>query len=387
MSGIINSEIKNPTMKFLKYLSLSFCCLCFWEYSAQDTYTPVSESTEIEMDTNTVSFSEKKYFKNKLTNEKVEVLHSLENTGFHFYNSVSFKDGEQGITAGGSGLRIRVTNNGGKAWKGFSFSRFANAFYSTVLHKKNYFVVGASRYIFKSGDFGENWEVFDVTKLAENKYGLRHPKFYKIKFSTDGFGLIMGENSEKPFFLKTNDDGKTWQLVDAKGLKKDERLVSDAVIFPDNTIRIVTSKGNVYESKDKAKNWTLLRKGKKNESLNSIAFKNKKEGYVSGLQRLLLKTKDGGKTWQKVDTGVLSHHSNISNLAYLSNNQVLLTTAESFQDQKFKTFIFSINDKDTIEPYILKNNEKVLTGDAYGLYILENSLYILGRNKLYRTSL
>lgn len=374
-------------MKYLKYIPFIFCYLYFWQCNSQSTYKPVSEILEIEMDTNTVNFSEKKYFKNKLTDEKVEVLHSLENTGFHFYNSVSFKDKEQGIIAGGSGLRIRVTKNGGKAWKGFSFSRFANAFYSTVLHNKNYFVVGASRYIFRSGDFGENWEILDVSKLAENKYGLRHPTFYKIKFSPDGFGLIMGENSEKPFFLRTNDDGKNWQLVEANGLKKDERLVSDAVIFPDHTIRIVTSKGNVYESKDKAKNWTLLRSGKKNESLNAIAFKSKKEGYVSGLRRLLLKTKDGGKTWQEIDTEVLSHNANISNLAYLPNNHVILTTAESFQDQKFKTFVYSVNKKEAIQPYILKENEKAFTGDAYGLYILKKDIYILDRDKLYRTKL
>lgn len=374
-------------MKYLNIFLIAFLVLCVWQSKAQEGYQPVRAISKIERDTATVTFPEQDQFKNTVTGKRVKVLHSLKNTGFRFYNSVSFKNKKEGLIAGGTGLRIRVTHDGGQHWKSFSFSRFANAFYSTAIQDGNYFVVGASRYIFRSRDFGKNWEVFDVVRLAENKYGLQHPKFYKIKFTPTGFGLIMGENSGKPFFLKTTDDGETWQLIHSKGFQGDEKLVSDAVIFPDTTIRVVTSKGNVYESQNEGKNWSLLRIGKKNESLNSIVFKNKEEGYVSGLRGLLLKTEDGGKTWQKINTAALSRKANISNLVYTSTGQVMLTTAKGYQDKIFDTFVYTLDELQNISPVILKKEEKEkLYGNAYGLCLLKNTLFVLCRDNLYETS-
>lgn len=378
-------------MKSLKILFIAFFLLCALQNNAQKLYKPIDSVPAIkyEMDTATVNFTAQNHFKNTITGQPVNVIHSLKNTGFQFYNSVSFSSKTAGVIAGGTGLRIRATTDGGLHWKSFSFSRFANAFYSTTIHKDQFFVVGASRYIFRSRDQGKNWEVFDVSTLAKNKYGLRYPKFYKIKFSKSGFGLLMGESSGKPIFLKTNDDGKSWQLIHPNGLQPNERLVSDAVILPDKTVRVVTSRGNVYQSEDDLEHWTLLRSGKKNESLNSITFKNKKEGYVSGLQGLLLKTIDGGKTWQKINTeDALSYNANISNLGYISKNKVLLTTAKSFQNRKFDTFVFTLDQQENIKPFILKKDKKDgFIGDAYGMCILKNTLFLLDRDNLYETSL
>lgn len=349
---------------------------------AQQTYHPVS-ALDVEMDTIPVSFPEQEQFKNEVTGNTVKVLHAVENTGFQFYNSVSFRNENKGIIAGGTRLRLRSTQDGGKHWKGFSFSGFANAFYSTAIYENQYYVVGASRYIFRNNDLNNEWEAFDVNALGENKYELRHPTFYKIKFSATGLGIIIGDNNGKPILLKTTDKGEDWKKVNLNGLQADEVPLSDVFIFPDNTIRILSFTGNVYESSNEGKDWSLIRSGKKGESFNSITFATKKEGYISGLQGLLLKTTDGGKTWEQIDTTVLGSGANISNLEYTKDHRLLLTTAESFQDEKNKAPIFSIDKEGKISPFLSAKGQTFVF-DAYGLFLLNDNVFLLDRDKLYK---
>ena len=349
---------------------------------AQQTYQPMS-ALNVEIDTIPVSFPEQEQFKNEVTGNTVKVLHAVENTGFQFYNSVSFRNDKEGIIAGGTRLRLRSTQDGGKHWKGFSFSGFANAFYSTAIYENQFYVVGASRYIFRNDDLNTEWEAFDVNTLGESKYALRHPKFYKIKFSLSGFGIIVGDNNGKPLVLKTTDKGAHWKKVKLNGLQTDEVSLSDVFIFPDDTIRLLSFTGNVYESSNEGKDWSLLRRGKEGESLNSIAFATKKEGYISGLQGLLLKTTDGGKTWEQIDTTVLGSGANISNLEYTKDHRLLLTTAESFQDEKNNAPIFSIDKEGKISPFLSAKGQTFVF-DAYGLFLLNDNVFLLDRDKLYK---
>ena len=373
-------------MKAILKISLILVSLFSLQSMAQGAYQTVSTITELEIDTTMVSFPNQEQFKNDITGKKVEVLHSLENTGFQFYNSLSFKNEKEGIIAGGTRLRLRTTQNGGKHWKGFSFSDYANAFYSTAIYDDQFFVVGASRYIFRNDDLKTEWEAYDVSKLDENKSALRHPKFYKIKFSSKGLGIIVGDNSGKPILLRSTDKGMHWHQIQLNGLQSDEVALSDVFIFPDNTIRILSFKGNIYESKNKAKDWHQLRSGKEGEYLNSIAFKSKEEGYISGLQGLLLKTTDSGKTWEQIDTELLGSGANISNLEYTKDNRLLLTTAESFQDAKSKAPIFYIDKSGKISPF-LSADGKTFIFDAYGLFLLKDKVFLLDRDKVYKTQL
>lgn len=366
--------------------------LCFFvsceKVASQSTYKPVKEVPAIEVDTGSVSFQKQPKFTNSVNGKPVKVIHSLEQTGFHFYNSVSFKSEKEGIIAGGAGMRIRATKDGGLHWKSFSFSRFANAFYSTAIKNANFYVVGASRYIFRSQDFGEHWEVFDMSTLAETKYELRYPKIYKIKFTEKGFGLAVGGNSGTPVVLRTFDSGNTWELMDANNFNEDDRLLSDVKVFNDQTVRAVSSKGNIYETKDGAKTWSIIYSGKKGESLNSIAFKNKKEGYASGLDGLLLKTTDAGDSWEHINIDTLARNANITNLHYISPTKVVLTTAKSFQNEKFDTFVYTLEENGEIKPFIQKTDEEDgFVGDAYGLFILKSKVFLLDRNKLYTTEI
>lgn len=48
-------------------------------------------------------------------------------------------------------------------------------------------------------------EAFDVSTLGETDYELRHPTFYKIKFSATGLGIIIGDqNGKQTSFFKNH---------------------------------------------------------------------------------------------------------------------------------------------------------------------------------------
>lgn len=348
----------------------------------------MKEVLELEIDT-TSNITQKEYaFLNINTNQEVSILHHLEQTGFHFYNSLEFKTEELGVLVGGTGLRVRITEDGGKTWKQFRFSRFANAFHSISFSDKSLFIVGESKYIFKSSDFGKNWSVFNTEHFFKTK-GILQINYYKINFLNNQIGFISGEQNGNPVLLKTINGGIDWEIIEAKGLVNKESAVSDFKILSEEEIIIVTQSGRCYKSIDQGSNWKLLYSSKNEYApLNSIDFKNSNIGFIGGLNGKLLYTNNGGENWSKIKIPKESNGSNVSDILFIKN-QVLITTAESFAALERKTFVYSISEKGkNIQPFLTKiDNEVFFVGDSYGLDIVENNVYVLDRNNLYRTSI
>ncbi len=344
-------------------------------------------------------------FTNTVTNNTVTVLHHLKNTSFHFYNAVAFKSDNEGIIVGGTGLKIRTTKDGGLHWKENSFSKFANAFHSISFTKENVFVVGEDNYIYRSNNFGENWEVFNTSTLIEN--GDIHPKYYKIKFYNNTLGIITGTYNNKATLLKTLNGGESWNIVVLKGLQDTESGISDFKIVSEKTILIVTLSGSCYKSIDGGTTWKLIFNDN-TVSLNSIDFLNENEGYIGGSASILLYTEDGGNSWKKIDLfskedGVIYYQKfadeykrippnkysiNISNIKYLDKNTTGITLANSDSDIE-KDFLYIIEkDTETIKTLLSKKDSTVFfRGESYGLQLLKNSLFVLDRNNLYRIDL
>ncbi len=410
--------VKYILFVFLTILSISLIS-CDNKVTAS-TYTPVKETTdpydlegkETIITKNIVMHA--KFFVNTVTNDTVNVLHHLDKTGFHFYNAVAFKSEKEGVIVGGAGLKIRTTTDGGLHWQENRFSKFANPFHSVVINKDNIFVVGESQFIYKSSDFGKNWEVFDTNKLIENtdkdtqkSFSSFSTQFYKIKFYNNNTGLIVGDYNKavesKPILLKTTDAGKNWTMLTLNGLKDAETGISDFIMLSEQVIFMVTFKGSCYKSTDGGSNWQLLFNNDK-LSLNSIYFINENEGYIGGMSSVLLYTKDGGKTWEAINliseqNGIIYHQKfageykrvptnkysiNISNIKYIDGNTTLITLAN---EQEFeKDFLYEIQQNSATVKSVLskKDTSVVFIGEAYGLYKHNSHIYILDRNNLYR---
>lgn len=353
-------------------------------------YTSVADLSEIEASTFENITSENSTFTNTVKNNSVVILHNLEETGFHLYNAVAFKSKKEGMIVGGAGLRVRTTKDAGLHWREDKFSSFVNPFHSLAFNKDDVFVVGESKYIFRSSDFGEGWEVLDTQPLLDSQeYARNFPKYYKIKFYMNDLGLIVGGDNGKAIILKTLNGGKIWKNLDLEGLLENEGGITDVKILSEKTIITVTSLGRCYKSVDGGNNWTLIYDDQ-TKPLNAIDFNNEDDGYIGGIGGALLHTQDGGSTWDTISFSSDQSAINVSNVEYLNSDSIVVTTAISFQDKE-RDFLYKIDtNTQSAEVFLSKgedNSAVRFVGESFGLQILDDSLFVLDRNNLYQMNL
>ena len=194
------------------------------------------------------------------------------------YN-VNFIDANNGIAVGQDGLIVR-TADGGKTWEQtkidlptkdwrpgpphiFSISRGADP--------QKLWAAGPGGTIIRSQDGGKTWEDKSLDKDIT---------FNGISFANDSEGWVVGEFGA---ILHTSDGGDTWQeqkkVVNLPKYTRPELSEEDAL-------------------KQRVPQLYL-----EDLFLVSVAFKNDKEGFVTGESGILLTTSDGGATWTNGSSG------------------------------------------------------------------------------------
>ncbi|MBE7638770.1 hypothetical protein GUB10_00345 [Salegentibacter sp. BLCTC] len=364
---------KNYIILFIALIATLFSC-------SENNYINIEEAPEIEFSSLNTINREKYSFTNKVSKQNVSIINSVEKTGFHFYNSFKFKTEDIGVLVGGTGLRARVTQDGGGSWQEFRFSKFANTFHSVAFSGHTIFIVGESKYIFKSKDLGKNWSVYNSEFLFEDKNSLSKTDFYKIRFLDHKIGFIAGERNNKPVILKTNNGGKSWEIFNNSEALKNSEAITDFHISSGEELSIVTSRGEYFVTKNGGSNWELILK---TVALNSIAFKNANRGFVGGVNGTLLYTHNAGKNWNKI---AVPENPNITDITF-TNKKALITTSKSFSKNRAE-FVYEIDEnRKKVSPFLTKTDKDVLfIGDSYAIDALENNIFILDRNNLYKTS-
>ncbi|WP_103068162.1 YCF48-related protein [Aquimarina sediminis] len=348
------------------------------EYQVSKNFIPINQAPEIRYNTFDNIIQDQHKFTNITSNREVSILHHLDETGFHFYSGVKFMDNNIGVIVGGTRLRARITQNGGKNWREVSFSRFSNSFQSVDFSGNTIFIVGSSNYIYKSEDLGKNWSVFDTQYFFQEDHSRYQKfKFYKIRFFTEKIGFIVGEHQSRSVILKTIDGGDNWEMI--KSNLKNEKGISDLAILSSDEIIITTLSGKCYKSIDGGINWELLYSNK-NSSLSSIAFFNSRIGFIGGLDGILLYTNDSGKTWRNISMP----YGEISDIV-IHENSAFITTSLTFEEDK--SFVFRIDEEGkSIKPFLTKEDRSVVfKSESYNIQILNDHIYILDRNNLYLT--
>ncbi len=355
-----------------------------------NTFIPVGEfPTFEEIERKNFSFKTKT-FKNTAQNSKARIIHSLENTSFHFYNAAAFENEQKGILVGGTGMRIRSTLNGGKDWKEIRLSRFSNAFHSAAIQNGQAFAVGEGSFIVKSDATLSNWNVFDLKGLKNLKGDSQ--TLYKIKFKGQlGFamGFDTGFGIATPLILKTLDGGANWTVIPHSGLENDLGAINDFDIVSKTLVYMVTQMGNTYKSNDGGNSWDIVFKPRQAyTNLNSIAFKNDKTGFISGISGLLYFTNDGGDNWKQNLIFKDSTSLNISDIQYINEDIIAITTAQSFLDEEKTVFSYLLdgNGNSEIPQALLTKTDSTIffVGDAFHLHLLNKErLFINDRNNSY----
>jgi photosystem II stability/assembly factor-like uncharacterized protein len=128
---------------------------------------------------------------------------------------------------------------------------------------------GTAARVFRSSDRGRSWSVASTPILTGEAAGI-----FSIAFQDEKNGIIVGGDYKKPNEAKdnvavTSDGGKTWTLMEAKGLGGYRSGVAYAKLGKVISVVAVGTSGSDY-SINNGKEWTSLDKA----NYNSVAFSN-----------------------------------------------------------------------------------------------------------------
>jgi len=207
---------------------------------------------------------------------------------------VHFIDDKRGWIVGNCGLAL-MTPDGGISWEKINIAN--QNFKDIYFVGENGWIVGDGGLILHTSDGGINW-----TRQQSN---IKNP-LTSVFFLDKENGFAVGTDG---MILTTSDGGASWKAIDIDWTSIiSEELISNGIIcinlydvFFSNKLCgwIVGDCGTVLKSVDGGETWDVSQMGLL-PPLFSVCFKNDREGWAVGQNGYFLKTEDGGKTWQKV---------------------------------------------------------------------------------------
>lgn len=168
----------------------------------------------------------------------------------------------------------------------------------------NGLAVGYAGKILRTTDGGGSWErILPEGVLTQRNYTTVRYVNEETVFAFGGRDYI---NDTLQTIIKSTDRGETWNTVrDANG-----RWLKGAHFITENTAFAVGGKGTIIKTTDGGNNWTSVNPPLTDRELNAVYFINETTGFIAGGNfavfdtvnsvRTLLKTTDGGNTWNVV---------------------------------------------------------------------------------------
>jgi photosystem II stability/assembly factor-like uncharacterized protein len=186
-----------------------------------------------------------------------------------------------------NGGDIFFTNNGGLNW-----SKQRNAPSFQILYDIHMFnatkgyVVGLDGLFLETNDGGANWTTRSLGYSSS---------FLKIQFIDNNNGWICGQNG---LILKTSDGGNTWLPQTTNTTAQ-----ISTIFFLNSQIGWATvtasSSQSIIKTTDGGNTWNVV--STTPTYVTDIVFKNTNDGYISGGNRYLATTTNGGVTWVQIN--------------------------------------------------------------------------------------
>ncbi|MGH9768974.1 MAG: WD40/YVTN/BNR-like repeat-containing protein, partial [Blastocatellia bacterium] len=163
-------------------------------------------------------------------------------------------------------------------------------------------VIGDRGIIHVTQDNGSDWGAQD-SRLNDNLNDI----FFRTR--DDGWLVTSGATGSR--ILKTVDGGDNWELVFqlgvAPGARRTDVPVLYSVAFPNKKQGwVVGADGRILHSEDGGINWRRQESGTQDELVH-VKFVNDKRGWVVGAKGTILYTDDGGRTWERQNAGTTNH--------------------------------------------------------------------------------
>jgi len=220
---------------------------------------------------------------------------------------------------------VIATTDGGRTWKPQKMENvfnvqiqqpidvFNNLYGVFFVDEKLGFAVGMGETILRTANGGKKWQVImggeTTTAVGEGNIMLLDAHFIrkKVEGKEKVFGWVIGqggvilytEDAEKKL-LNAEDVEKTWikqEVKDAEGVLIEDNL-NDIFFADENNGYIVGADGLILQTTDGGKTWQKVDSGSE-EDLHKVSFAPKtKVGWIVGTYGTILHTSDG-KTWQK----------------------------------------------------------------------------------------
>lgn len=224
------------------------------------------------------------------------------------FNSISFK-GDEGWIVGEPALLLHTTD-AGKSWSSLPLSAKLPGAPSTIaaLDKNTAEMTTNVGAIYKTTDGGKNWK-----SLVNDAVGV----FRTINRSDDG--KYVAVSAKGNFYSVWRPGAETWSPHN----RNSSRRVSNMGFTQEGGLWMLARGGQLQFSTDvNADKWDEAEfPGKKdNIGLLDLAYRTPQEVWVSGGSSDLMRSVDGGKTWEK-DYDIQSVPSNLYRILFFSPDQ------------------------------------------------------------------
>ncbi|MDO6597049.1 oxidoreductase [Oceanihabitans sp. 2_MG-2023] len=214
-----------------------------------------------------------------------------------FYDALDFWNDQEGIAIGDPTddcMSIIITRDGGNTWSKISCNDLPKAKVGeaafaasdtniAIVGNKTWVATGgkASRILF-SPDKGKTWEVFETPIIQ----GLETTGIYSVAFYDEDNGFAIGGDYTKAADssankIRTQDGGKTWQLV---APNKSPGYRSCVQYMPNSSARVLVAVGfkGIDISNDAGNTWKHL----SDEGFYTLRFLNDSIAYAAGAGRI-----------------------------------------------------------------------------------------------------
>ncbi len=208
-------------------------------------------------------------------------------------NSVYFDNNQNGWIASDIG-NILSTNNGGELWS--SLSNLTSWHIRSVQffnHRVGCAIAGDNETILRTENGGADWKIVHSSNITNTLRDIYFPK------GRNGWAVGSGR------ILHSSNSGLTW----TPQTNTTPQPASGVFALDSQKVWGISS-GKVFKSLDGGTTWTVYPIGSNVYPL-SIHFSDENQGWVTGMNGIILHTTDGGITWQQQASGLTTKLNSI----------------------------------------------------------------------------
>jgi photosystem II stability/assembly factor-like uncharacterized protein len=202
---------------------------------------------------------------------------------------------------------------------------FISAFFLT---EKDGFVGSYDGTIYKTTDSAKTWTSLNST----TNLPIRDIYFVDSQngFAVGGESSCGGTGCEVPggFILRTQNAGQTWKRI----FTPSKKLEISSIYFVNKSVGFCIGEYVIYKTTDGGKNWTEKQINNLGGKMMKIKFSNEQNGFIVCLFDKILKTTNGGQTWQVLSPNEnLGHYSLslVDGISYISGQGKVLKSIDN----------------------------------------------------------